>query len=104
MAQNLHKEIIRDANPLLPALKVEDKAKCHEQVAGILDQLDEDKQVTLLFDALLKSLNSESRKRIVGELTRIGTSKAVELLASIMTDDFEPEIQHETISHSASRD
>ena len=94
MAQNLHKEIIRDANPLLPALKVEDKAKCHEQVAGILDQLDEDKQVTLLFDALLKSLNSESRKRIVGELTRIGTSKAVELLASIMTDDFEPEIQH----------
>ncbi|PYS57670.1 MAG: hypothetical protein DMF74_25455, partial [Acidobacteria bacterium] len=79
MAQNLHKEIIRDANPLLPALKVEDKAKCHEQVAGILDQLDEDKQVTLLFDALLKSLNIESRKRIVGELTRIGTSKAVEL-------------------------
>ena len=93
MAQNLHKEIVRDANPLLPALKVEDKVECHEQVAGILDQLDEDKQVTLLFDALLKSINNESRKRIVEELTRIGNPKAVELLGSIMTDDFEPEIQ-----------
>jgi len=57
MAQNLHKEIVREANPLLPALKVEDKVECHEQVAGILDQLDEDKQVPLLFDALLKSVN-----------------------------------------------
>ncbi len=93
MAQNLHKEIVRDANPLLPALKVEDKVECHEQVAGILDQLDEDKQVTLLFDALLKSINNESRKRIVGELTRIGTPKAVELLGSIVTDDFEPDVQ-----------
>jgi signal transduction histidine kinase len=97
MAQNLHKEIVQEANPLLPALKVEDKVECHQQVAGILDQLDEDMQVSLLFDALLKSINNESRKLIVGELTRIGTPKAVELLGSIVTDDFDPEVWRQAL-------
>src|SRR5712691_8077606 len=97
MAQNLHKEAIRGANPLLPALNVDDKAARHKQVAEILDRLDEDRQITLLFDALLKSVNSESRKRIVEELTRIGNPKAVELLGSIMTDDFELEVQQKAL-------
>src|SRR5712692_2582280 len=94
MAQNLQKETVRDANPLLLALKVEDKGACHEQVAGILSQLDEDKQVALLFDALLKSLNSESRKRMDGELSRSGSRKAVELMGRRMTEELETEVQH----------
>src|SRR6266850_347504 len=98
MAQNLqHEGATQSANPLLHALRVEDRLERHKEIAGILEDLDEDKAVTLLFDALLKSLNDESRKRVVEELARIGSEKAVELLGSITTDDFDPDVQREAL-------
>lgn len=93
MAQNLHKEQVESSNTLISALNVEDKIVSREQVTEILDPLNEENQVTLLFDALLKSPNTQARNRIVEELTRIGNPKAVELLGSIMADDFEPQVQ-----------
>lgn len=98
MVQNLQpKDANQGSNPLFPALRVEDQIARHEKIAEILSQLGEDKAITLLSDALLKSVNNESRKRVVEELARIGTPKAVELLGSIMTDEFEPEVQQAAI-------
>lgn len=87
----------QDLNPLLQALHLEDQLARQTKVAGILKELDEDKAVSLLFAAMLKSPDSESRERIVQELANIGSPKAVELLESIMTDDFDSRVQHEAI-------
>jgi len=98
MARNLQRaNTTQDLNPLLQALQVEDQVARQTEVAGILKKLDEDKAVLLLFAALLKSPDSESRKRIVQELANIGSAKAIELLESIMTDDFDSRVQHEAV-------
>lgn len=98
MAQNLQRNgSIQPTNTLLQALSVEDQLARDKQIAKILDELNEDKAVTLLFDALLKSVNTEPRKRVVEQLTQIGSVRAVELLGSIMTDDFDPEVQSEAL-------
>src|SRR6267142_6055291 len=94
MAQKLEShEATTTVNPLLKALELEDQLTRQKELAQILGKFDEDKAVALLFDALLKSINSDSRKRIVEELARIGSRTAVELLGSVMTDDFDPEVQ-----------
>ena len=98
MARNLQVE--NDAqgiNPLLRALQLEDQLASQKEIAGILKEFNQDKAITLLFDALLKSPNSEARKLIIKELAKIGSSKAVEILESIMTDDYDPEVQREAV-------
>ena len=94
MAQKLEShEDTPTVNPLLKAVELEDQFARQKEVAQILGEFDEAKAVALLFDALLKSINSDSRKRVVEELARIGSPKAVELLGSVMTDDFDPDVQ-----------
>jgi signal transduction histidine kinase len=98
MAQNLQQEgSTQSTNALLTALGVEDKLARQKEIAEILDELSEDKAVTLLFDALLKSVNNESRGRVVEELARLGSPNAVELLKSIMTDDFDSAVRRRAL-------
>src|SRR5215216_566778 len=94
MSQNLQSEnAAQSINPLLQALRIEDQLARQKEIEGILEEFNEDKAVSLLFDALLKSPGSESRKLIVVELAKIGSAKAVEMLEAIMTDDYDPEVQ-----------
>jgi signal transduction histidine kinase len=98
MTHNLQRaDTTQDLSQLLQALHLENQLSRQTEVAEILKSLSEDKAVSLLFAALLKSPDSESRERIVQELAKIGSHKAVELLESIMTDDFDPKVQHEAI-------
>jgi signal transduction histidine kinase len=98
MARNLQRaNTTQNLNPLLQALHMEDQVARQTEVARILKELDEDKAVSLLLAALLKSFDSEARERIVQELANIGSAKAIELLESIMTDDFDSRVQHEAV-------
>lgn len=98
MARNLQTEnTALGINPLLQVLQLEDQFLRQQEITEILKEFDEDKAVTLLFDALLKSPNGESRKQIIEELSKIGSVKAVEVLETIMTDDFDPEVQREAV-------
>src|SRR5947209_12836847 len=98
MARNLQsKNAAQEINPLLQALHLEDRVARQKEIAEILKELDEDKAAALLFDALLKSPDSESRERIIGELANIGSAKAVEVLEAIATDDFDPEVRREAV-------
>lgn len=98
MARNLQsKNAAQGVNPLLQALRLEDPLARQKEIAGILKECDEDKVASLLFGALLKSPDGESRKRIVEELVKIGSAKAVEVLEIIMSGDFDPEVQREAI-------
>jgi len=98
MVRNLQRaNTTQNLNPLLQALHVEDQVARQTEVARILKELDEDKAVSLLFAALLKSFDSEARERIVQELANIGSAKAIELLESIMTDDFDSRVRHEAV-------
>ncbi|MDT5272960.1 MAG: two-component system, NtrC family, sensor histidine kinase HydH [Acidobacteriota bacterium] len=94
--QNLQSEDTpQSVNQLLQALRLDDLLTRQKEIAGILKEFDEDKAASLLFGALLKSPNSEFRKRIVEELAQIASTKAVELLEAIMKDDFAPDVQHQ---------
>ena len=84
-------------DPLLQALRLEDQISRQKELDGILKELDEDKVASLLFAALLRSPESESRKRVVEELSKNGSAKAFEILESIMKDDYDPEVQHAAI-------
>jgi len=98
MAQDLQsKKTTHSVNPLLQALQLEDQIASHKEIAGILEEFDEKKSVALFFDALLKSPDQKSRKRIVKELVTIGSAKAVEMLEQIMNHDFDPEVQREAV-------
>ena len=98
MTRNLQSEnASQSINPLLQALRLEDQSARQKEIDGILKEFDEDKVASLLFAALLKSPESESRRRVVEELAKIGSAKAIELLESIMTDDYDSEVQHSAI-------
>ncbi len=98
MAQNLQSEkAVQGINPLLQALRLEDYLARQKEIAGILKEFDEDKAVSLLFDALLKSPDREARERIVEELVKIGSAKSVEALETIATHDFDPEVRREAV-------
>ena len=98
MTHNLQRaDTPQDLNPLLKALHLEDQLSRRTEVAEILKEFGEDRAVSLLFAALLKSPDSEARERIVEELANIGSPKAVELLESIMRDDYDSKVQHAAI-------
>jgi signal transduction histidine kinase len=83
----------QSANPVLEALQNQNLGDLETKLTEILAALRDEKAVTLLFDSLLKSPSSESRRHIVKALAAIGSDRAVEVLGSVMQHDFDPEIK-----------
>lgn len=95
MAQNLKIDnAAQRLNPLLQALRLEDQSSRQKGFAEILHECDADGAVSLISDALWKSSDSDSRQVLVEELAKLGSAKAVELLETVMTDNyFDPGVQ-----------
>ncbi len=87
MAPKLQGHFDQSISPLLVAIQLPDDPTRHQEVARILREFSKDKAASLLFATFLKSQHSESKERLIDELAYIGSSKSVEILKSIASDD-----------------